>query len=51
MVIITDVIFTEDFPTSIAFQRKEVWEKNKKRKTDSHRAELTAVRVLAKDYK
>lgn len=30
VVIITDVIFTEDFPTCVAFQRKEIWEKNNK---------------------
>lgn len=30
MIIITDVIFTEDFPACVALQRKEIWEKNKK---------------------
>ena len=31
VVIITDVTSTKDLPTCIAFQRKEVWEKNEKK--------------------
>lgn len=47
MVLITDVIFTEGFPTCITLQRKEIWAKNKEERLSGSRA--TAAGVLTTD--
>lgn len=47
MVLITDVIFTEGFPTRITLQRKEIWAKNKEERLSGSRA--TAAGVLTTD--